>query len=137
MSSYINPLHPPIPSGCYSPFSVLANAQHGNHAPRYLSPTQRRVPQPAFAPSSKWRSSMSIPRKIDRPITFDFLGFSQQGVPMRELSSRGASALGAMIQGAHDPVLANTGLRRIVLVILVCLLTRRGRDAIFLTRFFP
>jgi len=43
---------------------------------------------------------------------------------MRELSSRGMIALSTMIQGANDPVFINTGLQRITLRILVCLLSR-------------
>ena len=38
---------------------------------------------------------------------------------MRELSTKGAHALEAMIQGASDPVLVHTGLTKITLRILV------------------
>ncbi|RDB19892.1 hypothetical protein Hypma_013120 [Hypsizygus marmoreus] len=116
--SYLNPLHPPVTTAHRSQFSSLGGAVHGSSPSTFLSPFRRRLPQAPYTPSSKWRNATGRLNEIHSAITFDFIGYSRQGVPMRELSTRSANALSQMIQGAEDHVLAHTGLARITLRIL-------------------
>ncbi|GLB44466.1 putative glycosyl hydrolase family 79 C-terminal beta domain [Lyophyllum shimeji] len=87
-------------------------------ASSFISPFRRRLPQPPYTPASKWRAATGRTNQLHSAITFDYLGYSKQGVPMRELSTRSAAALGSMIAGAGDAVLAHTGLARITLRII-------------------
>ncbi|KDQ63938.1 hypothetical protein JAAARDRAFT_165906 [Jaapia argillacea MUCL 33604] len=100
--SYHNPLHA----------SVTNNASYAltNANPRSA---YCRIPVPhiPFQPASKWKSSVG--RVSVGTTTFDFAGHPGLGVKIREVASRGAHGVAAMMAGAHDPVLANTGLRSI------------------------
>ena len=119
---YVNPLHPPIPSALQSPFNTLSGAVVcSSNGPPFLSPFRRRLPQITYTPSSKWRNVTGRTNLVHAPVHFDYLGYSRQGVPMRELSTRGAHALASMIVGATDQVLVHTGLSRITLYIIVSL----------------
>lgn len=118
--SYTNPLHPPVDASHYSKFSALGSAMSGPPAKsQFLSPFRRRLPQGIYTPGSKWKVAMGRSNQLNNSIPFDYIGYSKQGVPMRELSSRGAHALAMMIQGANDPVFSHTGLQRITFRILV------------------
>ncbi|KAJ6474888.1 hypothetical protein C8R45DRAFT_834770, partial [Mycena sanguinolenta] len=55
--------------------------------------------------------------QVHHPVCFGYPGQTRQSVPMRDLHLRGPSVL---IQGAHDFLLANTGLKRIVFPIMWC-----------------
>ncbi|GLB34426.1 hypothetical protein LshimejAT787_0113100 [Lyophyllum shimeji] len=119
--AYVNPLHPPVPASQHSQFSTLGGAVKptaAQTASAFISPFRRRVPQPPYTPASKWRAATGRTNQVHSAITFDYVGYSKQGVPMRELSTRSAAALGSMIVGAGDPVLAHTGLSRITLRII-------------------
>ncbi|KAF8073326.1 hypothetical protein FPV67DRAFT_1446310 [Lyophyllum atratum] len=119
--SYINPLHPPVPSSRQSQFSSLGGAVQptaSQTASSFVSPFRRRLPQPPYTPASKWRNATGRLNQVHGAIAFDFLGYAKQGVPMRELSTRSAHALASMIHGAGDVVLAHTGLARITLRII-------------------
>ncbi|KAG5635520.1 hypothetical protein DXG03_005368, partial [Asterophora parasitica] len=119
--SYINPLHPPVSSSQKSQFSSLGGAVQpsaAQSASSFMSPCRRRLPQPPYTPASKWRAATGRTNKVHSAIPFDYLGYSKQGVPMRELSTRSTVALGQMIQGAGDAVLAHTGVARITLRII-------------------
>ncbi|KAF9463659.1 hypothetical protein BDZ94DRAFT_1163524 [Collybia nuda] len=117
--SYINPLHAPVSAANRSQFSSLGGAVNSTPTPgQFLSPFRRRLPQAPYTPSSKWRNATGRLNQLHSAISFDYLGYSKQGVPMRELSTRGTHALASMIHGANDPVLAHTGLVRITLRIL-------------------
>lgn len=119
---YVNPLHPPIPSSLQSPFNTLSGAVVSSaNAPPFISPFRRRLPQITYTPSGKWRNATGRTNLVHSPVIFDYLGYTRQGVPMRELSTRGAHALSSMIVGANDQVLVHTGLSRITLHIIVSL----------------
>lgn len=79
---------------------------------------RRLLPQPSYTPVSKWKAATGAPDPRLPVITFDYVGQQKQGIPMRELSARNIGALGQMLQGANDPVFAETGLKKIVLRIL-------------------
>ncbi|EDR16178.1 uncharacterized protein LACBIDRAFT_321426 [Laccaria bicolor S238N-H82] len=116
---YNNPLHPPIPSTFQSPFNALSGAVVCSaNAPPFVSPFRRRLPQIPYTPSSKWRNVTGRTNLVHSPVHFDYLGYTRQGVPMRELSTRGAHALSSMIVGATDQVFVHTGLSRITLYII-------------------
>lgn len=118
--SYINPLHTPVSASNRSQFSSLGGAVSGAPAPaQFLSPFRRRLPQAQYTPSSKWKNATGRLNQLHNAISFDYLGYTKQGVPMRELSTRGAHALSSMIHGANDKVLAHTGLVRITFRIIV------------------
>jgi hypothetical protein len=134
--SYINPLHAPVAPTNRSAYSSLGGAVHGAPTPsRFLSPFRRRLPQAPYTPSSKWKLATGRLNQLHNTVTFDYLGYTKQGVPMRELSTRGAHALASMIQGANDAVLSHTGLTRITIRILVrpsCIYIREMRRLMFL-----
>ncbi|KAG5639930.1 hypothetical protein DXG03_002328, partial [Asterophora parasitica] len=120
--SYVNPLHAPVSSAQYSPFSSLGGAvQPSASQPSgssFSSPFRRRLPQPPYTPSSKWRGATGRTNQVHSAIAFDYIGYAKQGIPMRELSTRSANALAQMIGGAGDAVLAHTGVARITLRII-------------------
>ncbi|KAF8060682.1 hypothetical protein FPV67DRAFT_1423342 [Lyophyllum atratum] len=116
--SYDNPLHPALPAAQRSRYSSLGNAISGPGTSQFLSSCVRRVPQVPWTPSCKWKLATGRTTQVHNAITFDYLGYSKQGVHMRELSSRSLHALGTMINGAYDQVLAHTGLPRISFRIL-------------------
>ncbi|KAF9261803.1 hypothetical protein L218DRAFT_473398 [Marasmius fiardii PR-910] len=99
MTSYPNPLHVPVPCIARSSYSSLGLAIQTSG-----SSTRRRVPQ---TPMGK-----SIPHPSNG-ISFDFVSYPQQGIPLKELYARGTHALQQMMQGANDPVLVHTRLARI------------------------
>ncbi|KII94531.1 hypothetical protein PLICRDRAFT_97522 [Plicaturopsis crispa FD-325 SS-3] len=108
--SYENPLHPPVPVNKFSPFTSI-NAS-------LLTPTRQRVPQPQYAPASKWKATICRAPE-QRPVTFDIAGYpAGYGVPLRELCTRGPVGMASMIAGASEPVLAHYGLKKIKLRIL-------------------
>ncbi|KAG5730979.1 hypothetical protein E4T56_gene4013 [Termitomyces sp. T112] len=118
---YSNPLHPPVDPANYSRYSSLEGALDlppSQPTSTFLSPTRRRLPQPSYIPVSKWKAAMGRLNQLHNPITFDYIGYSKQGVPMQELMARGTTALASMIQGANDAVFAHTGLIRIAFRII-------------------
>jgi hypothetical protein len=56
------------------------------------------------------------------PITFDYIGQIGQGVSLSDFSALSQSALGQMVAGAYDQVLAKTGVNKINLRIMVSLM---------------
>ncbi|KAK7050228.1 hypothetical protein R3P38DRAFT_2503309 [Favolaschia claudopus] len=80
----------------------------------FASSTRRRLPLEQFKPA-QWRSATS-PNAVHRSISFDYAGMPlRQGVSMKDLRLKGTSA---PLLGAHDPVLAHTGMQRIVFRIM-------------------
>ncbi|KAJ2931050.1 hypothetical protein H1R20_g6038, partial [Candolleomyces eurysporus] len=118
--AHINPLHPPVNSTQYSAVNSLAGALSMVLPPDHTSqaPCPRLLPQPSYTPVSKWKAATGAADPRLPVITFDYVGQQKQGIPMRELSARNIVALGQMLQGANDPVFAETGLKRITLRIL-------------------
>ncbi|KAF9463662.1 hypothetical protein BDZ94DRAFT_1308568 [Collybia nuda] len=117
--SYVNPLHAPVSAASRSQFSSLGGAVNGvPSASQFISPNRRRLPQAPYTPSTKSRGSGGRASQLNHPIAFDYLGHSKQGIPMRELSTRGGHTLASMVHGAGDQVLVHTGLARINLHIL-------------------
>ncbi|KAJ8093997.1 hypothetical protein PM082_009884 [Marasmius tenuissimus] len=104
--SYTNPLHTPVGSINRSSYSTLGSAIQQPSASASAS-TRRRVPQ---TPVGKSRPSNGI--------SFDYAGYSNLGMPLRELHARGPHALQQMMQGANDAVMAHTRQRKIDLHIL-------------------
>lgn len=111
--SYVNPLHPPVSSSNRSDYSSLGGAV------KTSSSRRRRLPQVPWTSASKWQNATGRSGQLHNAITFDVIGYPQQGFPMRELSTRSARALGEMMQGANDQVLSHTGLAKITLRIMV------------------
>jgi hypothetical protein len=56
---------------------------------------------------------------VSSPISFDYIGYSQQGVPIVDFSARSANALIQMVAGGNDLVLASTGVKQINIRIMV------------------
>ncbi|KAJ6503768.1 hypothetical protein C8R45DRAFT_894877 [Mycena sanguinolenta] len=83
------------------------------YRPTFTSPTRRRLPFEKYR-HPQWHSA-SRHGQVHRPVCFDYPGQTHQGVSMRDLHLRGPST---QIQGANDPVLAHTGLKRVVLRII-------------------
>ncbi|KAG5640733.1 hypothetical protein DXG03_007371 [Asterophora parasitica] len=111
--SYVNPLHAPVSSAQYSPFSFLGDAvavqpsATQSSGSSFTSPFRRRLPQPPYMPNSKWRGATGHTNQVHSAIAFDYTRYAKQGVPMRELSTRSATALAQMIGGAGDAVLVD------------------------------
>ncbi|KAL0570689.1 hypothetical protein V5O48_011264 [Marasmius crinis-equi] len=103
--SYTNPLHTPASSITRSSYSSLGSAMP-QPSTSTGSSTRRRVPQTPVGKSSHPPSNA---------IAFDYVGYPKSGMPLRELHARGPHALQQMMQGANDPVLANTRSRKIAL----------------------
>lgn len=119
MASYGNPLHPPLSCTQYSAHTSISVALVPP-AHTFLVLYRRWVPQPAYTPASKWKSGTAVqPNKQLPTVSFDYTGQPRQGIPMRELSVRNMSTLSNILQGANEPVLAQTGLQKITLRILV------------------
>ncbi|KAK7453482.1 hypothetical protein VKT23_011759 [Stygiomarasmius scandens] len=99
--SFINPIH-------NTPFAATNYNSLGNaFAPPFLSRTRRRVPQP---PASRGKPN-------GHPtITFDLLGQSRQGIPMRDIQP-GFRTVDRWLAKANDQVFAGSGLKRITLYI--------------------
>ena len=119
--SYANPLHPPVSAARLSGYSSLGVVTPRDAMlPQFLSPSRRRLPQATYAPSCKWRMATGRRNQLRCPITFDYLGYSKQGISVVETLAKGVPGLLRMIQGPNDQVFANTGLTRITFRILVC-----------------
>ncbi|ESK88125.1 hypothetical protein Moror_5610 [Moniliophthora roreri MCA 2997] len=103
--SFTNPLHSSVGNGRKSDFSALGPALNN---PTKTGPSQcRRVPQTPYA------SQSDHVQPVHNAITFDYIGYPNQGMPLRELRARGPHALAQMMQGANDQVLGHTQLRKI------------------------
>ncbi|KAG2073354.1 hypothetical protein BDR04DRAFT_1010753 [Suillus decipiens] len=119
--SYMNPLHPPVPSNSHSSYTALAGACSTYQPPftQAMPPTYKRLPQ---APLSKVPTSRRSPPCPT--ITFDLYGAPSRGlgVPMCELLARSGGALERMLVSANDGVGAqmsgSLGFRTINLKIL-------------------
>ncbi|KAG1721259.1 uncharacterized protein EDB91DRAFT_1176412 [Suillus paluster] len=119
--SYINPLHPPVPSNVRSSYTALAGACSTNQPPfaQALPPSHRRLPQAPLSKMSTSRRSPPCPA-----VTFDLHGAPSRGlgVPMGELLTRSEGALERMLVGVSDGVGAqmsgSLGFRRVNLKIL-------------------
>ncbi|OJA16880.1 hypothetical protein AZE42_13132 [Rhizopogon vesiculosus] len=119
--SYLNPLHPPVPSSIHSSYTTLANAcsTHQPPFPQSMLPSHRRLPQTLSSKMTASRRSSPCPA-----LTFDLYGAPSRGlgVPMCELLSRSGGALERMLVGASDVVGAqmsgSLGFRRVNLKIL-------------------
>lgn len=113
MAHYPNPTHAQGPRSGQS-YSIV----HGSvqQRPSFNSPTRRRVPFEPYSPTQGWKVLIGRTQQIHSAVSFDYAGQTRQGVSMRDLRLKGTST---PIQGASDPVLAHTGLQRIVLRILV------------------
>lgn len=112
---YTNPLHPPVVSTQSTSFNSIGMAvTTPPHPSQFISSTRQLLPQESKT-SAAARSQRSAPA-----IPFDYIGFHKQGVPMRELSSRGIFALGSMIVSANEQIFVRSNLKSIVLRIVVC-----------------
>ncbi|EAU82744.2 hypothetical protein CC1G_10649 [Coprinopsis cinerea okayama7 len=112
-----NPLHAPVSSAQYSSYSSLSGALI-DPSHKFESPFRRWLPQSSYTPASKWRSTTGTDGHQIPAISFDFIGHSKQGVPMRELNMRSLSALAQMMDRANESVFASSGLQRITLRIM-------------------
>ncbi|KAF7317373.1 hypothetical protein HMN09_00473600 [Mycena chlorophos] len=83
----------------------------------FTSPTKRRVPPQPYCPTQDWRRMNGGLHRPHAPISFDYVGQPRpgQGVSMRELRLKSTST---PIAGSDDPVLAATGLQRIIVRII-------------------
>ncbi|KAJ7610550.1 hypothetical protein DFH06DRAFT_1016600 [Mycena polygramma] len=112
MAHYTNTIHP----GAVRPGQSYSLAYGSTpQRPTFNSPTRRRVPLQPYSPTQGWKVAMARTHKIHSPVSFDYPGQARQGVSMRELRLKGMSA---PLQGANDPVLAHTGLQRVIFRIL-------------------
>ncbi|KAJ3573839.1 hypothetical protein NP233_g2171 [Leucocoprinus birnbaumii] len=76
---------------------------------QFTNPRRRRVPQPGVKASGS---------PVSHPISFDYIGYSRQGVSIVDFSARSANALIQMVSGGDDLPLTNTGVRQINLCIM-------------------
>ncbi|KAF9444934.1 hypothetical protein P691DRAFT_676670 [Macrolepiota fuliginosa MF-IS2] len=108
MSRYHSPIHTPVFPSQMSGYSSLSGAL--SPAPsQFANPRRRRVPQSAVKASGS---------PVTHPVSFDYIGYAQQGVSIVDFSARSANALAQMVAGGNDLVLANTGVRQINLRIM-------------------
>ncbi|KAJ7656756.1 hypothetical protein DFH06DRAFT_1269407 [Mycena polygramma] len=112
MAHYTNTIHP----GAVRPGQAYA-LSYGSapQRPAFTSPRRRRVPLQPYTPTQGWKVAMARTHEIHHPVSFDYPGQARQGVSMRELRLKGMSA---PLHGANDPVLAHTGLQRVILRII-------------------
>lgn len=121
--AYNNPLHRSTPPSA-SQFSTLQGALGASYPSSgggcFASKSRKRVPQPQFTPSIKWRKDVVNGRgsALQPPIAFDLRGGQRQGIYMRDLIQH-LSQMPARMEGAMDPVLKHTGITRITFHILV------------------
>ncbi|TFK24498.1 hypothetical protein FA15DRAFT_680663 [Coprinopsis marcescibilis] len=110
-------IHVPVLSSQYSTYSSLSGAvsQPGH---TFQSTFRRWLPQTAYVPVSKWRNATAASNLHLAPVAFDVIGYSKQGIMMRDLSTRNISAIGQLLAGANDAVMASTGLKQITLRIM-------------------
>ncbi|KAJ7622573.1 hypothetical protein DFH06DRAFT_1105121 [Mycena polygramma] len=112
MAHYTNTIHPgAVPPGQAYALSYGSAPQR----PAFNSPTRRRVPLQPYTPTQGWKVAMARTHEIHHPVSFDYPGQARQGVSMRELRLKGMSV---PLHGANDPVLAHTGLQRVILRII-------------------
>ncbi|KAF5361897.1 hypothetical protein D9756_002036 [Leucocoprinus leucothites] len=103
MSRYHNPIHSPIFPSQVSGYSSLSGALTPSPS-QFTSTRRHRVPQAAAKASGQ---------PMTQPISFDYIGYSKQGVSIVDFSARSANALAQMIAGGNDPVLAHTNVQQI------------------------
>ncbi|KAF5362300.1 hypothetical protein D9756_002047 [Leucocoprinus leucothites] len=108
MSRYHNSIHMPVFPSQVSGYSSLSGALAPPPS-RFANPRRQRVPQPAVKASGG---------PVAQPISFDYIGYSQQGVPIADFNARSANALIQLIAGGNDLPLANTNLKQINLCIM-------------------
>ncbi len=109
MSRYHSPIHAPIFPSQMSGYSSLSGALSPPPS-QFANPRRRRVPQPA---------AKAAGNPVTPPISFDYIGYSQQGVSIVDFSARSANALSQMVAGGNDLVLAGVGIQQINLKIMV------------------
>lgn len=110
MSRYHSPIHTPIFPSQVSGYSSLSGALSPPPS-QFANSRRRRVPQCAVKAAGN--------PVFTQPISFDYIGYSQQGVSIVDFSARSANALAQMVAGGNDLVLANTGVSQINLRIMV------------------
>ncbi|KAJ8081411.1 hypothetical protein PM082_007252 [Marasmius tenuissimus] len=116
--SHYNSLHSNVSTSQMSSYSSLSGAltynQNGN-ASHPTNPLTRkcRVPQTPYVPSSKWRAQTGRAHPLNGTISFDLIGLQGQGIPLREVRTRGPQGLQQAMQGANDMILGHTQLRKI------------------------
>ncbi|KAF7288930.1 hypothetical protein MIND_01409300 [Mycena indigotica] len=82
----------------------------------FASPTKRRVPPQPYIPAQGWRVANAASHRVLPPISFDYAGHRPgQGVSMRDLRLKSTAT---PLLGAADPVLAPSGLQRVVFRII-------------------
>ncbi|KAG7094520.1 hypothetical protein E1B28_005351 [Marasmius oreades] len=108
--SYLNPLHrsvSPFQSSNYSALGTAVSVSCKQPTFESRNAWQREmVPQTTFVPSLRSKHGQEKPGPLCRPITFNFIGLPNHGMPIREMCARGPHALQYMMQGANDLVLA-------------------------------
>ncbi|KAK7033581.1 hypothetical protein VNI00_012808 [Paramarasmius palmivorus] len=105
--AYRNPLHTSVGAHQKSNFSSLGSA--------VTNPSQsRRVPQSRYTPSGK-KAQVGGSHPLQQPVAFEYIGYPNHGMPLREICVRGPYAMAQMMQGANDQVFAHTQLRKISL----------------------
>jgi hypothetical protein len=109
MSRYHSPIHAPVFASQVSGYSSLSDALTPPPS-HFANPRRRRVPQAAAKASG-------VP--VTSPVSFDYIGSSNQGVSIVDFSARSAHALIQMVAGGSDQVLAGTGVQKINLHIMV------------------
>ncbi|TFK24495.1 hypothetical protein FA15DRAFT_592283 [Coprinopsis marcescibilis] len=112
-----NSIHVPVLSSQYSTYSSLSGAV-SQPSQGFQSPFRRWLPQTAYVPASKWRAATATSNLHLAPVSFDLIGYAKQGVLMRDLSTRSVPAIGQLLAGATDAVMASTGLKQITLRIM-------------------
>ncbi|TFL03900.1 hypothetical protein BDV98DRAFT_352628 [Pterulicium gracile] len=105
--SFQNPLHVPLHPSKQSSYSTLLSPRHvvPPSAPpqRALFPRKKIVPQHLHTATSKWKAAMSQGRKL-APITFDYVGYTGQGIPMCEIASRASYGIEQLLDRPLDTV---------------------------------
>lgn len=109
MSQYHNSIHVPVFPSQVSGYSSLSGALAPPPS-QFANARRRRVPQCA---------AKAAGNPVCHPISFDYIGYSQQGVSIVDFSARSANALAQMVAGGNDLVLASTGVAQINLRIMV------------------
>ena len=109
MSHYHSAIHTPVFPSQVSGYSSLSGALTPPPS-QFANPRRRRVPQCAVKAAGS---------PVTHPISFDYIGYSQQGVSIVDFSARSANALAQMIAGGNDLVLATTGVKQINLRVMV------------------
>ncbi|KAG5636500.1 hypothetical protein H0H81_007810 [Sphagnurus paluster] len=100
------------------PISTPSTPPSAPLSARAILPSVEHSDPEAWAPSAKWKLATGRSTQLHGAIAFDYVGYSKQGVPMRELCTRSTTALASMITRANEQVLAHTSISRIALRIL-------------------